>query len=48
MKGRALFPAVCLKNAECVVNFGGAPWAYPPPPGPTRVRHDVWTEIAST
>lgn len=33
MKGRALFPAVCLKNAECVVNFGGAPWAYPPPPG---------------
>ena len=33
MKGRALFPAVCLKNAECVVNFGHAPWAYPPPPG---------------
>ena len=33
MRGHALFPAVCLKNAECVVNFGHAPWAYPPPPG---------------
>jgi ATP-dependent RNA helicase DDX1 len=32
----ALFPAVCLKNAECVLRFGnarGEAFAYPPPSG---------------
>ena len=32
----ALFPAVCLKNAECVLRFGndtGAPFAHPSPSG---------------
>lgn len=37
LKGQALFPAVCLKNAECRVNFGGgggdSSFAFPPPPG---------------
>ena len=33
LKRQALFPALCLKNAECSVNFGAAPWRFEPPPG---------------
>jgi ATP-dependent RNA helicase DDX1 len=33
LRGRALHPAICLKNAELVVNFGSAPFKHPPPPG---------------
>ena len=29
----ALFPALCLKNAEVKLNFGGTPFVHPPPPG---------------
>ena len=28
-----MFPAVCLKNAQVAVNFGGRPWRHPPPTG---------------
>ena len=31
VRGSALFPALCLKNSEAAVNFGGAPFAFPPP-----------------
>ena len=30
---RALYPALCLKNAELALNFGAAPFAHGPPPG---------------
>ena len=36
LAGQALFPAVCLKNAECHVNFGGggaSSFKFPPPAG---------------
>ena len=37
LAGRALFPAVCLKNAECRLRFGGETdgkgFAHAPPPG---------------
>lgn len=33
VRGNALFPALCLKNSEAAVNFGGAPFAHPPPSG---------------
>ena len=33
LRGCALFPALCLKNAEAALNFGGAPFAHAPPPG---------------
>ena len=33
VRGRALHPAICLRNAEVAVNFGGAPFAHVPPPG---------------
>ena len=33
LKGQALYPAVCLKNAELQLNFGGSPFKHPPPPG---------------
>jgi hypothetical protein len=42
LAGQALFPAVCLKNAECHVNFGGgggglaagaSSFKFAPPPG---------------
>ena len=28
-----LFPAICMKNAECHVNFGDDPFSYPPADG---------------
>lgn len=31
VRGNALFPAVCLKNSEAAVNFGGTAFAHPPP-----------------
>lgn len=33
LRGAALFPAVCLKNAEVRFNFGAEPFAHPPPGG---------------
>ena len=36
LAGQALFPAVCLKNAECHINFGGGGgggFKFPPPTG---------------
>jgi ATP-dependent RNA helicase DDX1 len=33
LRGQLLFPAVCLKNAELVLNFGERAMAYPPPEG---------------
>lgn len=33
LQGQALYPAICLKNAELAVNFGAAPFRHPPPPG---------------
>ena len=33
MQGQALYPAICLKNAELAVNFGAQPFKHPPPPG---------------
>ncbi len=33
LRGRALYPAVCLKNAEVALNFGGAAFAFSPPHG---------------
>ncbi|PSC75014.1 ATP-dependent RNA helicase DDX1 [Micractinium conductrix] len=33
MRGQAFYPAVCLKNAELQVNFGGSPFKHAPPPG---------------
>jgi ATP-dependent RNA helicase DDX1 len=33
LRGSALFPALCLKNAEAALNFGGAPFAHAPPAG---------------
>ena len=33
LRGTALFPAVCLKNAEVAFNFGAQPFAHAPPPG---------------
>jgi ATP-dependent RNA helicase DDX1 len=29
----AFFPAICMKNAECQVNFGAVPFKFPPPAG---------------
>jgi hypothetical protein len=31
LKSSAFFPAVVLKNAEMLFNFGDLPWKYPPP-----------------
>lgn len=31
MRGQLLFPAICLKNAELVLNFGGQPFRHTPP-----------------
>ena len=28
-----LYPSICMKNAECGVNFGATPFAHPPPDG---------------
>ena len=33
MRGQAIYPAVCLKNAEAGFNFGLAPFAHGPPAG---------------
>jgi len=33
LKEEALYPAVCIKNAHVMLNFGQKPWKYPPPPG---------------
>ena len=33
LAGQPLFPAVSLKNAELVMNFGSAPMKFPPPAG---------------
>ncbi|KAL4449436.1 hypothetical protein ABPG77_007080 [Micractinium sp. CCAP 211/92] len=33
LQGQALYPAICLKNAEQTVNFGSTPFKHPPPPG---------------
>ena len=33
LRGQAMYPTVCLKNAEARVNFGAAPFAHPPPDG---------------
>ncbi|GAB4816240.1 hypothetical protein N2152v2_003286 [Parachlorella kessleri] len=33
LQGQALYPAICLKNAELAVNFGAAPFKFGPPPG---------------
>ncbi len=33
VQGKALFPAICLKNAELVVNFGEQKLQYGPPKG---------------
>ncbi len=33
LRGAALFPALCLKNAEAQLNFGETPFAHAPPPG---------------
>lgn len=33
LQGQALYPAICLKNAELVVNFGSTPFKHGPPPG---------------
>lgn len=33
LRGQPLFPAVSLKNAELVMNFGGTPFAHGPPEG---------------
>jgi len=30
---QVLYPAICLKNAEVVVNFGDTPFKFPPPEG---------------
>jgi ATP-dependent RNA helicase DDX1 len=34
---QALYPAVCLKNAEALLNFGAAPFKHGPPPGYTGI-----------
>lgn len=33
MQGKALYPAICLKNAELVVNFGEQKFQHGPPQG---------------
>ncbi len=33
VRGRPLYPVVCLKNAEVAANFGAAPFAHAPPAG---------------
>ena len=33
LRGAALHPTICLKNAEVAVNFGGRPWCQGPPAG---------------
>ena len=33
VRGRALYPAICLRNAEVTANFGGARFTHAPPPG---------------
>lgn len=37
LQGQALYPAICLKNAELAINFGAdlaaAPFKHAPPPG---------------
>ena len=33
LRGQPLFPAVTLKNAELVMNFGNSPMKFPPPSG---------------
>ena len=33
LQGSALYPAICLKNAELVVNFGETEFQQAPPPG---------------
>lgn len=33
LKEEALYPAVCLKNAHVMFNFGQKPWKFPPPAG---------------
>lgn len=33
LKSAAFFPAVVLKNAEMLFNFGDQPWKFPPPKG---------------
>jgi ATP-dependent RNA helicase DDX1 len=37
--GGALYPAICMKNAECGVNFGAQPFRHPPPAGYVGVEH---------
>lgn len=38
LQGQALYPAICLKNAELAVNFGQAPFKHGPPPGYAAAR----------
>lgn len=33
MAPQVLYPAICLKNAEMVINFGDTPFKFGPPPG---------------
>ena len=33
LQGKALYPAICLKNAELVVNFGEGKFQHGPPQG---------------
>lgn len=33
LQGNALYPAICLKNAELIVNFGEEGFKYGPPKG---------------
>lgn len=37
LQGQAVYPAVCLKNAEIVLNFGTRPFQFGPPHGFTAV-----------
>lgn len=44
----ALYPAVCMKNAELVVNFGSKPWRHPPPAGLVGVNQLEASKIVTS
>jgi ATP-dependent RNA helicase DDX1 len=44
---RALYPALCLKNAEIALNFGATPFAYGPPSGYVGVAAAPPTSIVT-
>ena len=50
LQGKALYPAICLKNAELVVNFGEQPFQHGPPQGYVGIAKASieWTSSGST